>query len=131
MDVSVVIVSWNTRDILRGCLRSVFEQTREVTYEVFVVDNNSRDGSADMVRTEFPRVKLIENAQNRGFAAANNQGLRLALGRYALVLNPDTLILDYSASQSWAGGSAIASKTWMSLRGCLCWYAARQSRKWG
>ena len=54
MDVSIVIVSWNTRDILRGCLRSVFEQTKEVSFEVFVVDNNSHDGSADMVRAEFP-----------------------------------------------------------------------------
>jgi GT2 family glycosyltransferase len=99
MDVSVVIVSWNTRDILRGCLRSVFEQTKEASFEVFVVDNNSRDGSADMVREEFPTVKLIENAQNRGFAAANNQALRLASGRYMLLLNPDTLILDDAISR--------------------------------
>src|SRR4051794_25569005 len=67
IDVSVVIVSWNTRDILRGCLNSIFEQTREVSLEVFVVDNNSHDGSAEMVRTEFPAVKLIANLQNRGF----------------------------------------------------------------
>jgi GT2 family glycosyltransferase len=99
MDVSVVIVSWNTRDILRGCLRSVFEQTKEASFEVFVVDNSSRDGSAAMVRAEFPTVKLIENAQNRGFAAANNQALRLASGRYMLLLNPDTLILDDAISR--------------------------------
>ena len=74
MDVSIVIVSWNTRGHPRDCLRSVFEQTKEVSFEVFVVDNNSHDGSADMVRAEFPTVKLIENAQNRGFAAASNQG---------------------------------------------------------
>ena len=98
MDVSVVIVSWNTRDLLRCCLRSVFEQTKEASFEVFVVDNNSRDGSADMVRTEFPKVKLIENTQNRGFAAANNQALQLGLGRYMLLLNPDTLILDDAIS---------------------------------
>jgi GT2 family glycosyltransferase len=99
MDVSIVIVSWNTRDILQGCLRSIYEQTQEVSFEIFVVDNNSRDGSAEMVRSEFPTVRLIENAQNRGFAAANNQGLRLASGRYMLLLNPDTVILDDAISR--------------------------------
>jgi hypothetical protein len=99
IDVSVVIVSWNTRDILRGCLRSIFEQTREVSLEVFVVDNNSHDGSAEMVRTEFPAVRLIANAQNRGFAAGCNQGLREAAGRYALLLNPDTVVLDDAISR--------------------------------
>jgi GT2 family glycosyltransferase len=99
MDVSVVIVSWNTRDILRGCIRSVFEETKGVSFEIFVVDNSSCDGSAAMVRAEFPTVKLIENAQNRGFAAANNQALRLASGRYTLLLNPDTLIVDDAISQ--------------------------------
>src|SRR5262245_55580058 len=99
MDVSVIIVSWNTRDLLRGCLRSVFEQTKEASFEVFVVDNNSCDGSADIVRAEFPKVKLIENTQNRGFAAANNQAIQLRLGRYMLLLNPDTLILDDAISR--------------------------------
>lgn len=94
MDVSVVIVNWNTRDVLHGCLKSIFEQTRDIGFEVFVIDNDSSDGSADMVRGEFPSVILIENAENRGFAAANNQGLERMRGRYALLLNPDTIILD-------------------------------------
>jgi GT2 family glycosyltransferase len=94
IDVSIVIVNWNTRDILRGCLRSVLDQTREVSFEIFVVDNASNDGSAAMVHAEFPGVKLIENAENRGFAAANNQGIRAASARYVLVLNPDTIILE-------------------------------------
>jgi GT2 family glycosyltransferase len=98
-DVSAVIVSWNTRDILRGCLRSVFEQTKEVSLEVFVVDNNSHDGSAEMVRVEFPQVKLIANAQNRGFAAACNQGIRAGSARYTLLLNPDTIVLDDAISR--------------------------------
>src|SRR5258705_12359989 len=72
LDVSVVIVSWNTRDILRGCIRSVFEQTREASFEVFVIDNNSQDGPGEIVRAEFPTVKLIANAENRSFAAAGN-----------------------------------------------------------
>jgi GT2 family glycosyltransferase len=97
-DVSVVIVSWNTRDILRGCLRSVFEQTRDIFFEVIVVDNNSHDGSADMVRAEFPQVQLIANSQNRGFAAACNQGMRVRSARYTLLLNPDTIVLDDAIS---------------------------------
>ena len=98
-DVSVVIVSWNTRDILRGCLSSIYEETKNVSIEVFVVDNNSNDGSSDMVRAEFPRVKLIENERNRGFAAASNQGMQLASGRYTLLLNPDTIILEDAISR--------------------------------
>ncbi|MCS3897841.1 GT2 family glycosyltransferase [Bradyrhizobium japonicum USDA 38] len=97
-DVAVVIVSWNTRDILRGCLRSVFEQTQRVSFQVFVIDNNSQDSSADMVRAEFPDVTLISNAENRGFAAACNQGMRLASARYVLLLNPDTVVLDDAIS---------------------------------
>jgi GT2 family glycosyltransferase len=98
-DVSVVIVSWNTRDILRGCLRSVFEQTQNASFKVVVVDNNSHDGSSDMVRREFPQVTLIANAQNRGFAAACNQGMLAASGRYSLLLNPDTVVLDDAISR--------------------------------
>lgn len=98
-DVCVVIVSWNTRDILRGCLRSVFEQTQDVSLEVLVVDNNSHDGSAEMVRAEFPQVTLIANAQNRGFAAGCNQGVRAGSARYMLLLNPDTIVLDDAISR--------------------------------
>jgi GT2 family glycosyltransferase len=98
-DVAVVIVSWNTRDILRGCLRSVFEQTHHVSFQVFVIDNNSHDGSADMVRADFPEVTLIANAENRGFAGACNQGMRLASARYTLLLNPDTVVLDDAISR--------------------------------
>jgi GT2 family glycosyltransferase len=92
-DVSVVIVGWNVRDLLRDCLRSIEAQTRR-PHEIVVVDNASRDGSADMVRAEFPAVRLIANPENRGFAAANNQGLAVAGGRHVLLLNPDTLVLD-------------------------------------
>jgi GT2 family glycosyltransferase len=100
VDVSIVVVSWNTRDILRGCLRSIFEQTREVSFTVFVVDNNSHDGSANMVRAEFPKVTVIENVENRGFAAGCNQGMRASSARYMLLLNPDTVILDDAVSRS-------------------------------
>ncbi len=94
VDVSIVIVSWNTRDILRNCLQSIFSEARRVAFEIILVDNHSADGSADMVATEFPQVRLIRNADNLGFAAANNQGIAVASGRYVLLLNSDTVILD-------------------------------------
>jgi hypothetical protein len=94
IDVSVIIVNWNTRDILRDCLQSVYEQTLDIRFEVIVVDNASNDKSVEMVRREFPRVVLIENSENRGFAAANNQAMQIAKGRYALLLNSDTVVLE-------------------------------------
>jgi GT2 family glycosyltransferase len=92
-DVSIIIVNWNVRDLLRDCLQSIAEQTRR-THEVIVVDNHSHDGSVEMIRSEFPDVRVIANQDNRGFAAANNQGIEVATGRSLLLLNPDTLILD-------------------------------------
>lgn len=94
LDVSIVIVSWNTCEILRNCLRSVYEQTHGVSFEVIVIDNSSSDDSAAMVKEKFPKVILIENTENRGFAAANNQGMKIATGRYVLLLNSDTIVLD-------------------------------------
>ena len=94
IDVSIVIVSWNTRDILRRCLRSICRHAKGIRFEVIVVDNASADGSSRMVREEFPSVILVENEKNRGFAAGNNQGMALARGRYLLLLNSDTTVLD-------------------------------------
>jgi GT2 family glycosyltransferase len=102
LDVSVVIVSFNTRDVLRECLASVFRETREVSFEVIVVDNASADGSADMVATEFPQVRLIRNTENRGFAAACNQGILVTRGRYVLLLNPDTRVLEDAVARTVA-----------------------------
>jgi GT2 family glycosyltransferase len=98
VDVSVVIVSWNTRDLLRQCLRSVFEYLPPVRYEVFVVDNASTDGSGEMVQAEFPAVTLIQNNSNAGFARANNQALRRTCGRYMVLLNPDAQVLPGTVS---------------------------------
>lgn len=94
MDVSIIIVNWNTKNILSDCLRSVYEQAGDVDYEVIVVDNASTDGSLDMIKSDFERVVLLENAQNKGFATANNQGMEIAKGRYVLLLNSDTVVLD-------------------------------------
>ncbi|MCI0342422.1 MAG: glycosyltransferase family 2 protein, partial [Planctomycetales bacterium] len=91
-DVSVVIVSWNTRDLLAACLRSVAEAGREVPHETIVVDNGSEDGSGDLVAREFPAVRLVRNGENRGYAAAANQGIREGSGRYVLLLNPDATL---------------------------------------
>jgi hypothetical protein len=89
MDLSVVIVNWNTRELLLQCLRHLDGLLLGLDTEVWVVDNGSADGSPRAVRSAFPGVRLIENARNLGFAAANNQALRACGGRYALLLNSD------------------------------------------
>ena len=90
--VSVVIVNWNTRDLLEQTLRTLYEQTT-VPFEAIVVDNGSVDGSAELVRTAFPQALLVPLPENRGFAAANNIGFSHAVGRYILLLNSDTIVL--------------------------------------
>lgn len=106
MDVSVVIVNWNACDVLADCLRSIREQTPSIACEVIVIDNASTDGSVEMVRRDFPDVHLIANEDNLGFAAANNQGMRAAQGRYVLLLNPDTVILDRAIEKNVAFADA-------------------------
>ncbi|MEY4762714.1 MAG: hypothetical protein RLZZ200_2570 [Pseudomonadota bacterium] len=90
--VSVVIVSFNTREILRQCLQRLYEETGAVTFETIVVDNASRDASADMVAQDFPQVRLIRSDTNLGFAAANNLAFREVTGEYVLLLNPDAML---------------------------------------
>ena len=94
MDLSIIIVSWRVRDLLRKCLASIHEHTSGLKFEVFVVDNNSLDGTLEMVKDGFPEVELIVNNKNLGFAAANNQAISRSVGRYVLLLNPDTEIFD-------------------------------------
>jgi hypothetical protein len=100
MDVSIIIVNWNTRDVLRDCLKSVYDQTHGIEFEVIVVDNASGDDSIAMIKSEFPDVILIENHENRGFGAASNQGMVIAKGRYVLLLNSDTVILDNAVKKT-------------------------------
>jgi len=89
MDLSIIIVSWNVKDKLRLNLSALTKSSGDFSREIFVVDNNSADGSAAMVSAEFPNVRLIVNDQNLGFAAANNQALKIAASRFILLLNPD------------------------------------------
>jgi len=89
MELSIIIVSWNVKDKLRDNLQALFSSKLAFSYEVYVVDNNSQDGSAEMVRNEFPLVKLITNSGNLGFAKANNQAIKEAKGAFILLLNPD------------------------------------------
>lgn len=92
MNVSVIIVNWNTRQLLFDCLNSLKESIRDIAYEIIVVDNNSSDDSVEMVAKNFPEVKLIVNDENLGFAAANNQAIKISQGRYVLLLNSDTVV---------------------------------------
>ena len=99
MDVSIVIVNWNTRELLGKCIRSVYENAGDADCEIIVVDNASSDKSVEMVRCEFPQVAVVSNSVNTGYAAGVNQGLRVACGRYCLVLNSDIIICDGAISK--------------------------------
>jgi GT2 family glycosyltransferase len=87
--ITVVVVNWNRRDLLRACLRSLYAQKMAEAVEIIVVDNGSTDGSAATVRSEFPQAQIIENKHNLGFCEANNQGIRAARGAYVALLNND------------------------------------------
>ena len=100
MDVSIIIVAWNVRELLYNCIKSVYEQTEGISFEIIYVDNASEDGSVEIVRKEFPGVRIIENEENKGFIKANNQGIEVAQGRYVLLLNSDTIILDNAIAKT-------------------------------
>ncbi len=91
IDLSIVIVSWNTRDVLLSAVESILREVKGVSYEVLVADNDSKDGSADAVEAEFPEVEVIRIPRNLGFAGGNNVALRRAQGRYVALLNSDTI----------------------------------------
>ncbi|MFV9505143.1 MAG: glycosyltransferase family 2 protein [Oscillochloridaceae bacterium umkhey_bin13] len=90
-DLAIILVSWNTRELLLACLASLHASVGSLSYETIVVDNGSHDGSVEAVRTQFPHTRLIVNAHNPGFAGANNQGIQASRGRYVLLLNSDTI----------------------------------------
>ena len=96
MKLSIIIVNWNTREILKQSILSIVKETNSIKYEIIVVDNNSSDGSAEMIKREFPFVILIESPVNKGFANGNNKGLKKAKGGYLMLLNSDTIIIDHA-----------------------------------
>ena len=115
MDISIIIVNYNVKHFLEQCLHSVQKSTKDLTTEVFVIDNKSVDGSCQMVSEKFPEVKLIENQENVGFSKANNQAIKLAKGKYILLLNPDTILpedtlvkcFSFMESKPVAGGLGV------------------------
>lgn len=94
MDVSIIIVNYNTKLLLADCLATVFEKTKDVAFEVIVVDNASTDGSEEYITEHFPNIKWINSGKNLGFGKANNLGAKYASGKYLFLLNSDTLLLN-------------------------------------
>jgi len=92
-DLTISIVNWNTKKLLKSCLESIINQTKELNYSIWVVDNNSSDGSIGMIEEIFPQVQLIKNKANIGFSKANNQILSACEGKYVLLLNSDTQVI--------------------------------------
>ncbi len=98
MQVSIIIVSWNVKDLLQKCVESIQQYSSNISYEIIVVDNASTDGTAEMIQ-QFPEVTYIQNNTNAGFAKANNQGITQAQGEYILLLNPDTEFTENTIEQ--------------------------------
>lgn len=92
-ELSIIIVNWNTRELLSQCLQSLTDTVKEISYEVWVVDNNSSDHSVEMIQKRFPRFQVIANSENAGFVRANNQAIACSRGRFLLLLNSDTVTL--------------------------------------
>jgi GT2 family glycosyltransferase len=116
-DLAVIVVTWNSRDYIEMCLKSVGSISSRITVGVVVIDNNSTDGTPQIIKDNFPEVTLINNPLNQGFAAANNVGIKRSMSRYLLLLNPDTIVrpgaleglvgfMD-SHQECWAAGPAL------------------------
>lgn len=100
IDVSIIIVTYNTKDFARQCLRSIYSNVKGVSFEVICIDNNSKDGTSAMIEKDFPKVILIKSKDNLGYARANNLGLRRSIGQYLVLLNSDTVIKPSSLEQT-------------------------------
>lgn len=93
IDVSIIIVNYNTKDLIKNCIESIYKNVKNISFEIIVVDNASKDDSVEMLKNQFKQVKLIESKINGGFAYANNKGIKVSSGRYVFLLNSDTVIL--------------------------------------
>lgn len=92
IDLSIVIVSYNTKDFLKNCIQSIYDTAKDLSFEIVVVDNDSKDGSVELIEKEFKDVILIKNKENLGFSKANNIGVKETTGKYVLFLNSDTVV---------------------------------------
>lgn len=101
MNISIIIVNYNCKDYLSPCLQSIIQQTKGLKYEIIIVDNGSKDGSIELLKTEYPNVKLIESKENLGFGRANNLGAKVANGEYLFLLNPDTILQNNAIKVLW------------------------------
>ena len=102
MKLSVIIVSYNVRYYLEQCLLSLVRATEGIETEIYVVDNHSRDGSAEFISERFPKVNVISMSHNSGFASANNVAIKQSSGEYFLLLNPDTIVAENTIRESVA-----------------------------
>ena len=135
--LSVIIVSYNTREMTLACLRSIFEQAQSTNFEVILIDNASTDGSPEAVKASFPQVRLFAEETNHGFARGNNLAAMAAKGEYLLLLNPDTVVLDHALDRLldfaikmpdagiWGGRTLFGDG---SLNATSCW---RRATLWG
>lgn len=96
MNLSVIIVTWNSEKFIQNCLDSIFVSGGDLRHEIIVVDNDSSDKTAKIIQEFYPKVNLIANKENLGYAKANNQGIEESQGEYVLLLNPDTQFLENS-----------------------------------
>ena len=129
-EISIIVVSYNTQEMTLACIASVYEQTRQAEFELIVYDNDSKDGSAESIKEQFPEVKLIAAKDNIGFAMGNNEAIKQATGDYILLLNPDTVVLDaaidqllefakeYDYAEIWGGRTLFGDKT-LNVNSCF------------
>jgi GT2 family glycosyltransferase len=115
LDISIVIISWKMKNLLKVCLDSIYKFTKDISYEIIVIDNNSQDGTSEMMERDFKEVRLIKNSINRGVAPARNQGLKIARGRYILILDADMELKENSIEQMY---SYIEKNCDVGLVGC-------------
>ena len=117
-DVTIIIVNYNTKDLTLDCLKTIFEKTQGIDFEVIVSDNGSKDGSIDAIKKDFPQVTLIENNANLGFGTANNRGLDVAKGKYVFYLNSDTILLNNAVKIFFDYYEAYGEKENIGALGC-------------
>ena len=101
-NVSIIIITWKMRDLLQKCLSSIYEYTKGISFELIVIDNFSNDGTIGMIEQNFPDIKLIKNKENKGVAPARNLGMKIAQGKYILILDADMELIEDSVSKLYA-----------------------------